>query len=148
MARGLRRGYHWREDAVQRFRVALGTCSLEVDDDATRVPRGRGTRPRVERGAPNRDQSATVMAIYNLQEFTVLVVEDNAYIRHLLYTALKTLSVGEVVTAKHGGEAIEELKETKPGEVVINERVEGDGGSVGHELTRALDQAIEKYSKV
>ena len=32
--------------------------------------------------------------------------------------------------------------------VVINERVEGDGGSVGHELTRARNQAIEKYSKV
>ena len=32
--------------------------------------------------------------------------------------------------------------------VVINERVEGDGGAVGEELTRALDQAIEKYSKV
>ena len=25
------------------------------------------------------------MAIYNLQEFTVLVVEDNSYIRHLLF---------------------------------------------------------------
>ena len=50
------------------------------------------------------------MAIYNLRDFTVLVVEDNGFIRRLLYTALKALSVGEVITTAHGGEAIEVLK--------------------------------------
>ena len=50
------------------------------------------------------------MAEYSLDRVSVLVVEDNAYIRSLLNTALKALGVGTVKTAKDGGEAIELMK--------------------------------------
>jgi len=50
------------------------------------------------------------MAEYNLERVSVLVVEDNSYIRSLLHTALKALGVGSVKTAKEGGEAIEFIK--------------------------------------
>ncbi len=50
------------------------------------------------------------MAAYKLDRFSVLLVEDNSYIRSLLHTALKALGVGTVTTAREGGEAIEFMK--------------------------------------
>lgn len=50
------------------------------------------------------------MTNYNLERFSVLVVDDNRYMRQLLTMSLKALSVGQVRQAEHGGEAIEFLK--------------------------------------
>jgi len=50
------------------------------------------------------------MADYDLQRFSVLVVEDNPYLRSLLVQALKALGMGSVRTVGHGGEAIELLR--------------------------------------
>ncbi len=53
------------------------------------------------------------MANYNFSMFTVLVVEDNRYMRSMLRTLLYALGVGNVVTAGDGGEAIELLRKVK-----------------------------------
>ena len=50
------------------------------------------------------------MALYDLDRVTILVVDDNAYMRTLLLNSLKALGVGQVKLASHGGEAIELLK--------------------------------------
>ena len=47
---------------------------------------------------------------YNLELFTMLVVEDNPYMQKLLSSVLYTLKVGKIVTAADGGEAIEKLR--------------------------------------
>jgi len=50
------------------------------------------------------------MANYSLDRFSVLIVEDNAYIRRLLHTTLLALGIGTVKTVSHGGEAIDLIK--------------------------------------
>lgn len=50
------------------------------------------------------------MATYNLQRLSVLIVEDNEYIRKVLADLLTHLTVGRVTTAKNGAEAAEILK--------------------------------------
>ncbi|MBF0354816.1 MAG: response regulator [Alphaproteobacteria bacterium] len=50
------------------------------------------------------------MAFYNLERLSVLLVEDNAYIRDILESLLKTLGFGWVATAKNGQDAVEFLR--------------------------------------
>lgn len=50
------------------------------------------------------------MTNYSFDRFTVLVVEDNSYLRTLLVQSLKALGVGNIRHAKDGGEAIETLR--------------------------------------
>lgn len=50
------------------------------------------------------------MPNYNLERFSILVVDDNRYMRQLLVMSLKALGVGTVKQAEHGGDAIEVLK--------------------------------------
>ena len=50
------------------------------------------------------------MSDYNLGLFTILIVEDNTYMRNLLRTIMTRLGAGHVLTAAHGGEAIDLLK--------------------------------------
>lgn len=50
------------------------------------------------------------MATYDLDRVSILVVDDNSYMRSLLLNSLKALGVGQVKLASHGGEAIELLK--------------------------------------
>lgn len=47
---------------------------------------------------------------YNFERFSVLVVEDNAYMRYLMFSVLRALGFGRVETKSDGGEAIEFLK--------------------------------------
>ena len=47
---------------------------------------------------------------YDLGLFTVLTVDDNPFMQQLLSTVLFTLRVGNVITAHHGGEAIDRLR--------------------------------------
>lgn len=57
------------------------------------------------------------MAFYNLERLSVLLVEDNAYIRDILESLLKTLGFGWVTTARNGQDAVEFLRlvASKPG---------------------------------
>jgi CheY-like chemotaxis protein len=57
------------------------------------------------------------VAFYNLERLSVLLVEDNAYIRDILESLLKTLGFGWVATAKNGQDAVEFLRlvSGKPG---------------------------------
>lgn len=50
------------------------------------------------------------MAEFSLERFSVLVAEDNNYLRTLMMQALKALGVGNVRTVSDGGEAIEVLQ--------------------------------------
>ncbi|MBU0723536.1 MAG: response regulator [Alphaproteobacteria bacterium] len=50
------------------------------------------------------------MAGYRLDRLSILLVEDSDFIRNLLFSVLRALEVGQVYTAKDGGEAIEFLK--------------------------------------
>ncbi len=50
------------------------------------------------------------MSQYNLDLFTVLIVDDNTYMRNLLRSIVQKLGAGKILTAAHGGEAIETLK--------------------------------------
>ena len=53
-------------------------------------------------------------AVYNFQLINILLVEDNVYVRRILESVLRQLTVGVVSTAKNGVEAIEKLKSSKP----------------------------------
>ena len=61
------------------------------------------------------------MAAYNFERFSILVVEDNAYMRLLLVPVLNALNFGTVLAEPEGGKAIETLKlvATKPQRVGI-----------------------------
>jgi len=50
------------------------------------------------------------MADYNFERFSVLLAEDNSYLRSLLTQALKAIGVGNIRVAEHGGEAIDILR--------------------------------------
>lgn len=50
--------------------------------------------------------------VYNLQRFTVLLVEDSHYILSILDELLRHMSVGNVLRAANGAEAIQRLKES------------------------------------
>lgn len=50
------------------------------------------------------------MSDYSFERFSILVVEDNAYLSSLLVQSLKALSVGNIRTAADAGEAIEILE--------------------------------------
>ncbi|MDP6804643.1 MAG: hypothetical protein QF902_04840 [Rhodospirillales bacterium] len=49
------------------------------------------------------------MAVYDLERFHILLVEDNGYIRNVLEDLLRQFRVGRVATAANGQEAIEYL---------------------------------------
>lgn len=66
------------------------------------------------------------MAFYNLERLSVLLVEDNAYIRDILESLLKTLGFGWVATAKNGQDAVEFLR------LIANKP--GSGGAMGVDL--------------
>jgi CheY-like chemotaxis protein len=50
------------------------------------------------------------VAVYDLERFTVFLVEDNAYVRGILQDLLRSLGVGRVPVAANGAEAIDYLK--------------------------------------
>ncbi len=50
------------------------------------------------------------MAVYSFERLSVLVVEDNTYVRNILQDLLTQLKFGKVVTATDGADAIEFLK--------------------------------------
>lgn len=54
------------------------------------------------------------MAVYDLDRFSILVVEDNAYIRSILARLLRSMQVGNVLEAVSGADAVEMLK-VEPG---------------------------------
>lgn len=66
------------------------------------------------------------MAFYNLERLSVLLVEDNSYIRDILESLLKTLGFGWVTTARNGQDAVEFLR------LVANKP--GAGGTMGIDL--------------
>ena len=53
------------------------------------------------------------MTFYNLERFTVLIVEDNGFIRNTLRDLLQNLGVGTIKFAENGADAIEFLKSVK-----------------------------------
>ena len=53
------------------------------------------------------------MATYDFGLLTILVVEDNGYMRRMQRMLLSALGVGNVIEKGHGGEAIEFLREVK-----------------------------------
>jgi CheY-like chemotaxis protein len=55
------------------------------------------------------------LAIYNLDQFSIFLVEDNSYIRTIVTNLLNQFRVGKVTTAADGAEAIEVLKSQKKG---------------------------------
>jgi len=54
------------------------------------------------------------LTVYDLERCTVLLVEDNQYVRHVVEDLLRTFRVGNVVTAANGEEAVEALKVSRP----------------------------------
>ena len=54
------------------------------------------------------------MAVYDLDRCTVLLVEDNQYVLHVVEDLLRTFRVGRVATAANGEEAVEALKVSRP----------------------------------
>jgi two-component system chemotaxis response regulator CheY len=53
------------------------------------------------------------MSDYDFGLFSALVVEDNSYLRTLLFQSLKAIGVGNVKTVEHGGLAIDTLRMMK-----------------------------------
>ena len=54
---------------------------------------------------------------YDLSNFTILVVEDSAYMQGLLTSMLQVFSVGDILVSEGGDEAIEVLKVTQARQV-------------------------------
>jgi CheY-like chemotaxis protein len=52
---------------------------------------------------------------YNFQHLNILLVEDNVYVRRILESVLRQLTVGGVTTATDGVDAIEQLKSSGTG---------------------------------
>lgn len=50
------------------------------------------------------------MAAYNLERFTVFLVEDNGYVRQILEDLLHHFEIGRVISCTNGAEAIEYLR--------------------------------------
>ncbi len=50
------------------------------------------------------------MAVYNLERLTVLLVEDNKFVRFTLENLLRQLQFGQIMTAGNGADAVEQLK--------------------------------------
>ena len=50
------------------------------------------------------------MAVYNLERLTVLLVEDNRFVRFTLENLLRQLQFRKIMTAGNGAEAVEQLK--------------------------------------
>lgn len=50
---------------------------------------------------------------YDLSNFTILVVEDSAYMHSLITSMLKVFSVGDILVSEGGDEAIDVLKVTQ-----------------------------------
>jgi two-component system, chemotaxis family, chemotaxis protein CheY len=61
------------------------------------------------------------MTEYSFERFSMLVVEDNSYLSSLLMQGLRALGVGQIRTARHGGEAIEllQLVKAQPGKAGV-----------------------------
>lgn len=61
------------------------------------------------------------MTDYSFERFSVLIVEDNAYMSSLLMQGLRALGVGQIRTTRHGGEAIEllQLVKSQPGKAGV-----------------------------
>jgi CheY-like chemotaxis protein len=53
------------------------------------------------------------LAVYDLDRCTVLLVEDNRYVRNVVENLLRTFRVGNVITAANGQEAVEDLKASR-----------------------------------
>ncbi len=53
-------------------------------------------------------------ADYNFQHVNIFLVEDNVYVRRILESVLRQMTVGHVTTAKDGIDAIEKLKTSGP----------------------------------
>lgn len=53
------------------------------------------------------------MSDYDFGLFSALVVEDNSYLRTLLFQSLKAIGVGNVKTVEHGGLAIDTMRMMK-----------------------------------
>ena len=62
------------------------------------------------------------MSGYDFSLFSVLIVEDSAYMRRLLASVLRAVGVGTVLQAVNGGEAIELMKQmsTEPEKVGVS----------------------------
>jgi two-component system chemotaxis response regulator CheY len=90
------------------------------------------------------------MATYDFGLLTILIVEDNAYMRRMQRMLLQALGVGNVIEKSDGGEAIEFLRKVKenPMEAGVSsvDPIAGDGGDIGQALVASLQQAIKKCS--
>jgi len=54
------------------------------------------------------------VAVYNLERISILLVEDNRYVRNILEDLLRQFRFGRIITASDGAEAIEYLKTASP----------------------------------
>jgi len=58
--------------------------------------------------------------MYNLERLTVLLVDDNRHMRHLMKTILRSLGVGTIAEADDGSDALKLLR-TIPADVVFTD---------------------------
>jgi CheY-like chemotaxis protein len=69
------------------------------------------------------------MKSYSLDAVTVLVVEDNRFMRSILVNVLKGLGVNHVLEAREGNEALEEMRNTPVDIVVMDWEMDGLTGA-------------------
>jgi two-component system, chemotaxis family, chemotaxis protein CheY len=75
------------------------------------------------------------MTVYSLSGVSVLVVDDNQFMRKLLIEALQAMGVGDVAVATNGVTALEKLRAQQVDLVVTDLEMENGGGL---ELIRAV----------
>ena len=75
------------------------------------------------------------MTVYSLSGVSVLVVDDNQFMRKLLIEALQAMGVGDVAVATNGVTALEKLRAQQVDLVVTDLEMENGGGL---ELMRAV----------
>lgn len=75
------------------------------------------------------------MKLYSLGRVSVMVVDDNQFMRTLLVEALQAMGVTNITVARDGAEALDKLKTTQIDLVMTDLEMESGGGI---ELIRAI----------
>lgn len=68
------------------------------------------------------------MRLYSLNRVSVLLVDDNQFMRTLLLEALQAMDVKDVIIARNGAEALDKLKSASIDLVITDLEMEGGGG--------------------
>lgn len=88
------------------------------------------------------------MKTYSLDAVSVLVVEDNRFMRSILVNVIKGLGVTHVLEAREGNEALEEMRNTPVDIIVMDWELDGMDGSKLLQTVRSGKRGLNPLTPV